>query len=49
MSAVAGFARALVVDDLADVRAWLAEALGAAFPGIEVDAVACLAEAMARI
>ena len=49
MSAVAGFARALVVDDLADVRAWLAEALGAAFPGIEVDAVASLAEAMARI
>lgn len=49
MSAVAGFARALVVDDLADVRAWLAEALRAAFPGIEVDAVASLAEAMARI
>ena len=49
MSAAAEFARALVVDDLADVRAWLAEALGAAFPGIEVDAVASLAEAMARI
>ena len=49
MSAAAEFARALVVDDLADVRAWLAEALGAAFPGIEVDAVASLAEAMARL
>ena len=49
MSAAAEFARALVVDDLADVRAWLAEALRAAFPGIEVDAVASLAEAMARI
>ena len=36
MSAAAEFARALVVDDLADVRAWLADALREAFPGIDV-------------
>ena len=43
------FARALVVDDLAEARAWLAEAVRAAFPGIEVDTAGSLAEAMARI
>ena len=43
------FARALVVDDLAEARAWLAEAVRAAFPGIEVDTAGSLAEAMALI
>ena len=49
MSHAGGYARALVVDDLADARAWLADALREAFPGIEVDAAASLGEAMARI
>lgn len=49
MSASAGFARALVVDDLPGARAWLAAALREAFPGIEVDSAATLAEARARI
>ena len=43
------FARALVVDDLAEARARLAEAVRAAFPGIEVDTAGSLAEAMALI
>lgn len=43
------FARALVVDDLAEARAWLAEAVRAAFPGIQVDTAGNLADAMARI
>lgn len=49
MSIAGDFARALVVDDLADARAWLADALREAFPGIEVEAAANLGEAMARI
>ena len=49
MSSVGGFSRALVVDDLADVRAWLADALREAFPGIEVELAASLGEAMAKI
>lgn len=44
-----GYARGLVVDDLDEARAWLADALREAFPGIEVAAAASLGEAMARI
>ncbi|MEZ5544219.1 MAG: response regulator transcription factor [Lysobacteraceae bacterium] len=39
------YARALVVDDLASSREWLAKALALAFPGIVVDQAASLAEA----
>ena len=49
MSAVGSFPRALVVDDLADVRAWLADALREAFPGIDVVLAASLGEAMAKL
>lgn len=49
MSSVGDFSRALVVDDLADVRAWLADALREAFPGIDVALAASLGEAMAKI
>jgi DNA-binding NarL/FixJ family response regulator len=42
---MSGYARALVVDDLAPSRAWLAQALQQAFPGIEVDSAASLREA----
>lgn len=49
MSMPAGFTRALVVDDLADVRQWLAEALQSAFPGIEVETAASLGEAFSKI
>ena len=49
MSAAGVFSRALVVDDLADVRAWLADALREAFPGIEVELAGSLGEAMAKI
>lgn len=49
MSAVGSFSRALVVDDLADVRAWLADALREAFPGIDVALAANLGEAMAKL
>ena len=49
MSAVGSFSRALVVDDLADVRAWLADALREAFPGIDVVLAASLGEAMAKL
>jgi DNA-binding NarL/FixJ family response regulator len=49
MSAAGDFSSALVVDDLADVRAWLADALREAFPGIEVELAASLGEAMAKI
>ena len=49
MSSVGGFSRALVVDDLADVRAWLADALREAFPGIDVALAANLGEAMAKL
>jgi DNA-binding NarL/FixJ family response regulator len=41
------YSRALVVDDLASSRLWLAQALVLAFPGIVVDQAACLAEAAA--
>jgi len=41
------YARALVVDDLAASRDWLAQALQLAFPGIVVDRAASLAEARA--
>lgn len=40
-------ARALVVDDLAPSRAWLAQALKLAFPQIAVDSAASLREAQA--
>lgn len=43
------FARALVVDDLAPSRHWLAQALMAAFPGIGIDFAASLREAMFQI
>ena len=49
MSTAGEFSSALVVDDLADVRAWLADALREAFPGIEVELAASLGEAMAKI
>ena len=49
MSAAGVFSRALVVGDLADVRAWLADALREAFPGIEVELAGSLGEAMAKI
>lgn len=49
MSNPADFARALVVDDLVEAREWMAAALQAAFPGIEVDAAASLGEASAKI
>lgn len=39
------FDRALVVDDLASSRAWLAKALALAFPGIAIAAASSLAEA----
>ena len=38
-----------MVDDLADVRAWLADALREAFPGIDVVLAASLGEAMAKL
>jgi DNA-binding NarL/FixJ family response regulator len=41
------YARALVVDDLAPSREWLAQALQLAFPGIEVERAATLKEAFA--
>jgi len=44
---MSGFARALVVDDLASSRDWLARAAQLAFPGIEVATAASLAEAFA--
>jgi DNA-binding NarL/FixJ family response regulator len=43
------YARALVVDDLAPSRQWLAQALRAAFPGIEILPAATLREALALI
>jgi DNA-binding NarL/FixJ family response regulator len=43
------YIRALVVDDLAPSREWLAQALRAAFPGIEVELAATLREAMGCI
>ena len=44
-SMIPSIARALVVDDLAPSRAWLRQALGLAFPAIEIDEAASLAEA----
>ena len=44
---MSGFARALVVDDLASSRDWLARAAALAFPGIAVTPAASLAEALA--
>ena len=49
MSVPGGYASALVVDDLPGARAWLAAALQAAFPGIEVATAGTLGEALARI
>lgn len=49
MSIASGFARALVVDDLAEARQWMTVALQAAFPGIEVDTAASLQEALGKI
>ncbi len=49
MSMHPGFTRALVVDDLADVRQWLVAALQSAFPGIEVTTAGSLREAFAKI
>lgn len=43
------FRHALVLDDLPGARNWLAEAVRAAFPGIEVALAGTLAEAMARL
>lgn len=43
------YARALVVDDLAPSRQWLAQALRAAFPGIDILPAANLREARALI
>lgn len=43
------YARALVVDDLVPSREWLAQAVRAAFPGIEIDLAATLREAMAQL
>lgn len=43
------FRHALVLDDLPGARNWLAEAVHAAFPGIEVALAGTLAEAMARL
>ncbi len=42
-----GFARALVVDDLASSRDWLARAAALAFPGIAITTAASLAQAFA--
>lgn len=39
--------RGLVVEDLPDTRAWLADLLGTAFPGIAVSTAATLAEGLA--
>jgi DNA-binding NarL/FixJ family response regulator len=49
VSVPGGYASALVVDDLPGARAWLAAALQAAFPGIEVATAGTLGEALARI
>lgn len=46
---MSSFSRALVVDDLAPSRAWLAEALRSAFPGIAIDLAASLREARSQI
>jgi DNA-binding NarL/FixJ family response regulator len=43
------YTRALVVDDLAPSRQWLAQALRAAFPGIEIVPAATLREALSLI
>lgn len=43
------YTRALVVDDLAPSRQWLAQALRAAFPGIEILPAATLREAQSLI
>lgn len=42
---MSGFTRALVVDDLAASRDWLADSLAIAFPGIVIDVAGSLAEA----
>ena len=44
-----GYARALVLDDLASSRDWLGNALQLAFPGIRIDSAGTLAEAFALI
>ncbi len=49
MSTPIGYTRALVVDDLVEARQWLVTALQTAFPGIEIDTAASLAEAFAKI
>lgn len=49
MSTPSSYARALVVDDLAEARQWLVTALQTAFPGIEVETAASLSEAFAKI
>ncbi len=46
---MSNYARALVVDDLAPSRDWLAQALRVAFPGIDVAQAASLREAMPQI
>lgn len=43
---MSGYARALVVDDLASSRDWLAAAAALAFPGIEIAHAATLAQAL---
>ena len=49
MTAVHHPARGLVVDDLDEARAWLADALREAFPGMVVDVAASIGEALARL
>lgn len=44
-----GYGRALVVDDLAPSRRWLAQALERAFPGIVIDEAATLRDALQSI
>lgn len=46
---MSGYASALVVDDLAPSRRWLAQALERAFPGIVIDEAATLRDALQRI
>lgn len=46
---MSGFARALVLDDLAGSRAWLARALQLAFPGIAIVSAGTLAQAAAAL
>lgn len=46
---MSAFAHALIVDDLASSRDWLAHALRLAFPGIAISAAATLAEGLEHV